>query len=167
MLIREATPEDAEQLIAHMQRLTHEPAIDLPWGPGEFNLTVERQRKMIESFAEAPNSIFLVAEVDGEIIGNLDCAGGKLKVHHHVATLGIAINQAWRGQGVGKALMTQVVDWAKSNSHLHRITLEVYATNAPAIRLYERFGFEAEGRNRKAVFKHGEYIDTLSMALLL
>ena len=50
--------------------------------------------------------------------------------------------------------------------HLHRIQLEVLATNDRAIRVYERLGFLHEGRKRHAQFKAGRYVDVLVMAVL-
>jgi putative acetyltransferase len=38
--------------------------------------------------------------------------------------------------------------------------------NAPAIALYEKFGFEAEGTHRYFAFRNGEYVDAYSMARL-
>ena len=47
------------------------------------------------------------------------------------------------------------------------IELEVYAQNARAIHLYEKFGFEREGVKRRLYYQHGAPIDMLIMALLL
>jgi L-phenylalanine/L-methionine N-acetyltransferase len=39
-------------------------------------------------------------------------------------------------------------------------------SNAIAIALYEKFGFEVEGTHRRLAFREGEYIDAYSMARL-
>ena len=39
--------------------------------------------------------------------------------------------------------------------------------NDAAIHIYEKLGFEVEGRRRKAFKRDGEYIDSLTMALFL
>jgi len=44
--------------------------------------------------------------------------------------------------------------------------LTVYVDNAPAIRLYEKFGFVSEGIRRKDAFRAGEFVDSLAMARL-
>lgn len=49
---------------------------------------------------------------------------------------------------------------------LIRAQLDVNIDNAPAIALYERFGFEREGIRRADVFRDGAYVDTFSMARL-
>ncbi len=79
----------------------------------------------------------------------------------------MSVGAAWRNQGVGSRLMTEAMAWAKSTEAVTRIELFVYASNHAAIRLYERFGFEIEGRRRQAVRHHGELVDDLIMARLV
>lgn len=71
-----------------------------------------------------------------------------------------------QGQGIGTALLEAVLDLADNWLMLHRVELEVYADNGDAIRLYQRFGFETEGRKREAAVKAGDYVDMLVMARL-
>jgi [ribosomal protein S18]-alanine N-acetyltransferase len=56
----------------------------------------------------------------------------------------MAVDCEARGQGIGAALITAVMDWARANGG-DRIELEVRASNARAIRLYERSGLCREG----------------------
>lgn len=167
LAIREARPDDAEQLIAHARRLVEEQDIDIPLAPGEFNLTVDEERKILEDYIASENSVFLVAEADGQIVGAVNCKGGTRKATRHTATLGISVRKESRNQGVGRALMAGAIEWAKSTGIVTRIELAVYARNQPAIHLYEQLGFEVEGRRRRAIYQNGEYLDDLIMALLL
>ena len=165
--VREALPDNAEQMIAHTQRLTEEPDVDVPLAPGEFDLTVEEEREILAAYSASENSIFLVAQAGEQIVGLLNCRGGKRKATRHAGTLGISVRKAWRNQGVGSALMERAIEWAQSTSIMKRIELAVYARNSAAIYLYEKYGFEVEGRRRRAVYQNGEYLDDLIMALLL
>jgi RimJ/RimL family protein N-acetyltransferase len=165
--IREATPDDARALIEQVRQLAEEPNIDIPLGPGEFTLTEEQERQVLAEYAAAENAVFLVAEAEGTIIGMLNCQGGKRKAMRHAVTLGMAVPKEYRNQGIGGKLMERAVEWAKNTGVVTRIELAVYAHNAGAIHLYERFGFVVEGRRRRAV-RHGDvYLDDLIMALLL
>lgn len=57
----------------------------------------------------------------------------------------VAVLPSWRGQGIGGRLMERLLADGKKEG-IEAFTLEVRAGNLPAIRLYESFGFAAEGR---------------------
>jgi RimJ/RimL family protein N-acetyltransferase len=166
VIIREGRPEDAEHIIAYLQELAEELGIDVPLAPGEFNTTVEEEVKFIEKHRDAENSILLVVEDGGRIIGVLNCKGGTRKANRHATTLGISLLKDWRNQGIGHELMTRAIEWAKGTGIVTRIELSVFARNARAIHLYEKLGFVREGYCHRVFYQNGEYIDTLIMALL-
>jgi len=165
--VRQAHPDDAETLLAVVRAIISEPGIDLPLTAEEFAYSVEEERKILQDFATSANSVFLVVEVDGELAGGLSCKGGTRKTTRHTTTLGVSLLKKHRGQGVGRALMTAAVDWARGTGIVKRIELSVYCRNEVAIHLYKTLGFEIEGRRRKSVFQDGEYLDEWTMALLL
>ena len=165
--IREARPDDAEAMIAYVNTLAAERDIDILLMPGEFNYTVEEEAAILADYAAAGNSLFLIAEIDGRIAGNLNCNGGRRQATRHTAELGTSVVREWRGQGIGTLLMARAVDWARATGAVRRVELKVFVRNAPAIHLYEKFGFVVEGRHRQAVYRYGEYVDLLTMALLL
>ncbi|NJN98535.1 MAG: GNAT family N-acetyltransferase [Anaerolineales bacterium] len=166
-LIREAQPDDAGPFLTYIQRLITEPDINIPLTPDEFKFTLAEERQILADYAAAANSVFLVAEVGGEMVGQLSCKGGVRQATRHTAVLGMSVSQAWRGQGVGSRLMAQAVAWAKQTGIVSRLELYVYARNQPAIALYRKFGFEIEGRRRQVIYQNGAYLDDLLMALLL
>ena len=167
LTIRHAIPGDAGQMVAFVNRLCEEPEIDIPMEPGEFAFTVEEEEDLLRELAGSQTSTFFVAEVDGQIVGVLNCFGGKRKATRHCAELGISIAKEWRGRGIGNALMAAAIDWARSTGILTRIELQVFARNAGAIQLYEKHGFRIEGTRRNAVYRNGEYLDDHTMGLLL
>ena len=60
----------------------------------------------------------------------------------HVTTF--ATRRAWRRQGVGERLLLALLDLAAARG-AHEATLEVRPSNAPARRLYEKYGFKVVG----------------------
>lgn len=165
--IREAQPSDAEQLIAYVQHLAEEPDVDVPLAPGEFNLTVEEEEGILADRMASDNSIMLVAEVGGRIIGQLGCRGGKRRAVRHAVTLGMSVGKGWRNQGIGAALMARAIEWARNSGIVTRIEVKVYVRNEVAIHLYEKFGFQIEGRRRAPICHDGEHVDDYIMSLLL
>jgi len=166
IVIRPARPDDAEDLIAFVQRLSGEPGIDLPFAPGEFTVTVEVERRLLDEYASARNSAIYIAEINGILVGALTCNGGHKLCTQHAVTLSISIHEDWRDCGIGTMLMTQAIAWAKATGGVTRIELSVSAHNARAIHLYAKFGFEIEGERRRAIYQDGQYIDELLMGLL-
>jgi putative acetyltransferase len=110
-----------------------------------------------------PNFTKLVAVIDGKVIGSiyLDRFDGRRR---HVGTVGMAVHDAYAGRGAGGALMTAALSLADDWLNLSRIELTVFADNARAIALYERFGFEREGLHRAYAYRGGAYADCLAMA---
>ena len=80
--------------------------------------------------------------------------------------LGISVAPEAQGQGVGRALMQALCDYADRWAQVLRIELTVFADNERAVRLYRSMGFVHEGTHRGYALRDGEYIDVLSMARL-
>jgi RimJ/RimL family protein N-acetyltransferase len=70
-----------------------------------------------------------------------------------------------RGAGVGAMLVEAVIEHARTQVEL--IALTVISDNPVARRLYERFGFEQYGLERRAAKYRGRYHDDILMAKML
>ena len=71
-----------------------------------------------------------------------------------------------RGQGIGKRLMTPLVEAARARS-AHAIIAAIDASNEASVRLHARFGFEKVGHLKAVGFKFGRWLDVVYMELLL
>jgi RimJ/RimL family protein N-acetyltransferase len=104
-----------------------------------------------------------VAIADGMPVGSLHIDASR----HGFGEIGMAVAREWRGRGVGYALLTAGIEWARRRE-LHKLCLSVFAQNAAAIALYRKVGFVDEGRRIKHYRRaSGELWDTLEMGLLL
>lgn len=165
--VRHAEPLDAAGYIALIKSVLREsPRADTPLTPEEYDPPVEGIRDRIREVTGSANNCFIVAEANRKIIGALTCGGGSLRAERHATELGIYVHQALRDQGVGTLLMQAVIDWAQASRTLRRLELEVMTSNARAIHVYEKFGFEREGIRRSLYLIDGQPVDMLIMARL-
>ena len=82
----------------------------------------------------------------------------------HVATFGISVAADMQGRGVGRRLMSEMINLCDNWLRIERIELTVFADNPAAVALYKNFGFEIEGTGKKFALRNGEYVDAYYMA---
>jgi len=123
-------------------------------------------RKMIVDLNDRGRGNYLVAEQAGAVIGHAFLEPLGLAVTAHVVRLTIAVHEGHQGRGVGRALMNELLGWARSDPRVEKVELQVRSSNEPAIGLYRSLGFVEEGRKtRRVKIGPGEYIDDVYMAL--
>ena len=110
------------------------------------------------------DGLMLVAEADGETIGNVLVSIERNVVSSHVGTLSIVVAEGWRDVGVGSAMVRAAQDWAMAHGLL-KVALAVFPDNERAIAVYERAGFVREGLRRRQYRADGDVLrDELLMA---
>lgn len=87
------------------------------------------------------------------------------KQRHKGVLWGMLVQPQARGTGLAPALIARVLEHAKET--VEEIRLTVVSTNAAAIRLYERAGFEQYGLEQRALKVGCDYYDEVLMALSL
>lgn len=166
VIIRNPEIEDSKQLIKHVKKINEQTTYLLK-NPDEINITLEEEQNFISQQILSEHSLFIVAEVEGNIVGTCGLVGNKMRRAKHKVDLGIAIQERYWGLGIGRELMEVAIDWAKTNG-ISKVTLKVDSSNIRAINLYEKLGFEVEGKLLKD--KHmsdGSYRDSYLMALFI
>lgn len=100
-------------------------------------------KSMLEDELYNPNVSLVVAEgEDGAVLGY-----GEIGVVLDEGCLEkIAVDPAYRRQGVAEAILSAYLRFGRAK--LAFLTLEVRESNAPAIALYEKLGFEEVGRRK-------------------
>ena len=113
--------------------------------------------------ADWPLDGTLVALSAGEIVGALRVEASSLGF----GQIAMMVAAEWRGRGVGTALVSAAIEWARAR-RLHKLALSVFPHNDAAIALYRKFGFAEEGRRIKHVRRaNGHLWDFIEMGLLL
>ncbi|MDP3406779.1 GNAT family N-acetyltransferase [Bosea sp. (in: a-proteobacteria)] len=87
----------------------------------------------------------------------------SLKSRHKGLLVGVHVAPAHRGHGLGRALVTAVIDHARA--HVVLLQAGVGVANTPALRLYESLGFRHYGREDKALRVDGVFIDEALIVL--
>lgn len=110
--------------------------------------------------------VSLVALHQGEVVAQGSLEQFSRLRRSHCGTIGMGVAEKWQGQGIGRKLLTALLDVADNWMMLRRIELSVYADNQAAIALYQKLGFETEGLLRDYAIRDGQFTDTLTMARL-
>ena len=161
--VRRAEPHDADQLVRLAAAVGRE--------PGEWLLTTDTwrsaadERRYLKAVRRHTDAAVFVAVDDEEdtVVGRLSLARDPHPASAHVADLGLMVASGYRGRGIGRRLLETAVDWA-GTAGIRKLELHVFPWNKPAIRLYERFGFEREGVRRGHYSRDGADVDALLMA---
>lgn len=97
-----------------------------------------------------------VAEEENSVVGFIVAR----QIAKEIEILNFAVSPEMRARGIGSTLLQETLAWAKPFEATHAI-LEVRASNAAALRFYQRHNFEVVGQRR------GYYISPTEDALLL
>ncbi|MNC40116.1 putative acetyltransferase YhhY [compost metagenome] len=160
--IRSAGEQDAAELSGLRLQIDGETE-NLERRQGEGFIDAHGFAGIIRADTEASRNLFLVAEVQGRLVGFARCEGNSLSRNAHKVEFGICILQEFWGYGIGYSLLQQATAWADANGVV-KISLTVLETNEPAISLYRKFGFETEGILKKdKLLADGTYYSTLMM----
>lgn len=164
VVIRQAKVSDAEDLL-NCVKIYIPTSKYIPKLESEIKLTVDQEKDWINSFIINDNSLLLVAEYEGEIIGNIDLTGSRRKIMEHTAVIGMGMLQEWQHIGLGTALLSMVIEWAKSNPILELIWLQVYTENESGLNLYRKIGFTENGIIKNFFKQDNRYFHILTMSL--
>lgn len=122
----------------------------------------EREREQMVN-PTGDGAVLFVGVVGGRIVGMLQAAILQGSEFQHNCQFGISVLASHRGQGIGRALLEKLLEWAEAQS-LWRVELEVQSANARGIGLYSSMGFVQDGRRENAVrLRDGRYRDLIHM----
>jgi RimJ/RimL family protein N-acetyltransferase len=160
--VRPAAPADVDQIVELFVAVVDEGR----WLGSEAPVDrVAQRQRFLEHIEAAGDSASLVAVSTDD-----DRVVGHVGVHvepYKVAGLGMMVDAAWRGRGVGGALVEAAIASARDLG-AHKLALQAWPHNRGAIRLYLRHGFVEEGLLRRQYRRrNGELWDAVLMGLVL
>lgn len=98
-------------------------------------------RELLEGELSNPLAVYLVAETaDGTVAGY----AGIMVILSDAELVNVAVTKERREKGIATKLLEELIDYCR-DSDIEQIHLEVRRSNAPAIALYDKLGFKANG----------------------
>jgi len=159
-MIRIATQNDFDFIFAlYMHPLNNPWLLYEQMGADEF--------RPVYNELTARNSLYIYSE-GGKDVGMFKLQPMKYRNSHIIYLGGVAVHAGSRQQGVGGRMIAEALEKVREMGFT-RIELTVGTENKAAIQLYEKAGFENEGRLKNYSFLKSEnrYIDEYVMGLIL
>ena len=158
--VREVKKEDAKSLIRIAQSCSKTQYMIRE--VGEVSTNLKDKQKEIEYYRKSKNSIYLVGECEGKVVGECCLLGGRFCRSKHRAELSIMVMEGYRGNRIGKRLINRALDICKKLG-IEVIELKVVEDNTSAIKLYGSVGFKVVGKIEKYLKINGEYKSAVIM----
>jgi ribosomal protein S18 acetylase RimI-like enzyme len=112
----------------------------------------------------AAKEVVLGAFDDGDIAGVIGVSfEPREKVRHKATLFGMYVRPAFRGQGIGRQLVRSALEHVRKRPDVLVVQLTVTETNAPALALYEGYGFIRFGVEPLAVAVGPGYVSKVHM----
>lgn len=166
-VLRNGTAADGEAALETF-RLTHAETDYLLSMPEEDVMTVADESGFLAEMTASETAIEILAVADGRVVGSagIEAVGNKHKVAHR-AEFGVAVERAYWGLGLGRALTEACIVCARRAGYT-QLELNVVADNERAVGLYRSCGFAEYGRNPRGFgTSGGGYSELVYMRLEL
>lgn len=162
-LLRALDSGDLERLVAWR----NDPEVTGLLGGWSWPVSLEQEVDWFTDARKDPRNKRLAIERrdTGAYIGNIGLYDLDWKNRNAEYAILIGDRPSW-GQGFGLDATHALLGFAFGELGLHRIYLKVLAHHDRAIRLYQKAGFQEEGRLRDALFRDGAFRDVLLMSII-
>lgn len=167
IIVREAIPADAAAVQQAMIEISEETDF-LTITKSDMSLPESIMAQQLEQLYDSDNNLLLLAFANEKIIGIASVKGDSHPSIQHVGEVGICIYKKYWGMGLGQMMLEEVKAWSEELDIIKRLELKVQVRNESACHLYQKIGFQIEGRSPKAVLSsENEWQDVYVMGLLL
>jgi len=136
--------------------------------PEECNLTEEQEREWIRNVRDSDCICNILCEVDGKVAGNCEVRFVNRSKLSHRAAIGIALLQPYCSQGIGTAMLEEMIRIARQRQGVSILELEFVEGNKRAQGLYEKMGFRIVSEKPNAIrLKDGRMLKEFYMQKVL
>ena len=160
LTVRKATPDDLGQITEIYNNAIEKTTATFDTEPK----TQEEQEKWFDEH-DASHPV-LVAEQDGLIVAWASLSQWSDRCAYcDTAEISLYVREEYRGKGIGKQLMTAIIQEGKT-AGLHTIIARIAGSNKISADLCKSFGFQYIGTMREVGKKFGNLLDVHLMQLI-
>ncbi len=163
-LVRSPEESDIMPMLDYLRTVAGETDFLLNYPEETSKYTPEGEKALFERVNSSDLETMLVCVVDGRIAGNcMITFNSRIKTRHR-ASVAIAIEREYWGQGIGTHLMRAMIHIAEGKPDVTQLELDFIEGNTRAKALYEKMGFRVVGTRPNAIrLKDGTLLDEYSM----
>lgn len=133
--------------ILELHTLTDSQVSDLLGLMRELNPEIAVTREMLERTAGAEGTRLFVAQESGRIIGCASLCIFVSPTGRKASVEDVVVTSAYRGKGIGRALMEEIIGYARRELAPVDLNLTSMPQRVAANALYQALGFERRGTN--------------------
>lgn len=154
--------KDAKNLCIYDNNLSKEKTFILYQGEAITLKEEEEYLAKLEKVIKENRGAATIATIDNEVVG-FGAIIVKPKIYSHIANVSISVAKKYRGQGLGKKIMENLLNMATGLKGVKILTLQVHSNNKVALNLYRKLGFKKYGLLPRGLKYHGKYVDEILM----
>ena len=130
-------------------------------------LTVEAQHIWFDRVSQSKHECVWIIELadSGLAVGLLSLSEIE-HVHMRCSWAYYIAESAARNKGLSRSLELNIYAYVFDKLGMNKICCEVFSSNHRVVTLHERFGAKVEGILRQHIWKNGEFLDVVQMAIL-
>ena len=166
LVLRKPIVEDAEKMINFLNIIGGE-SDNLLFGKDEFRLTIEQEMEHIKITNNDANTLMILGIIDNNIVSIAQISSSNRERIAHNSEVAISVKKAYWRNGIGNAVMEDLIRTATKHGTIKNISLGVKASNKNAITMYEKFGFKKVGVHKNYFNIYGEFDDEILMDLYI
>ena len=140
---------------------------NLLFGKDQFKFTVEQEMEYIINSSNDANTLMILGIINDNIVSCANISRPAQKRIAHNTEIAISVKKDFWRNGIGNAVMKELIRVAKEHDTIKTISLGVNANNKNAITMYEKYGFKKVGIHKDYFNLNGNYNDEILMDLYL
>ncbi|MEX0930565.1 MAG: GNAT family N-acetyltransferase [Candidatus Paceibacterota bacterium] len=144
-----------------LEALRNEPLAFSPGIEAYESYTDEDWQEELDKGQTPPSMMLFAEEEDTEkLIGMIGIRFYELpRFQHNAGLQALYVTPEMRGQGVGKALVSEALNVIADNKQIENIVCEIVSSQEASLALHKELGFEVVGTLKKFISHEGEYYD--------